>query len=130
MKAANIPGGTPIATILFVYGTLKRGLRNHFRIGDQSFLGEAVTEPRYRVIDLGPHPGLVVDSTNGLAVRGELWAVNDRCLAELDAFEEVPGPFTRDPVAIAGLEDVYAYLLNIPVPANAPTGDRWPLEVE
>ena len=80
-------------TILFVYGTLKRGLRNHRLIADQEFLGEAVTAPRYRVIDLGLHPGLVTDESNGLAVKGELWAVSDCCLAELDDFEEVPGLF-------------------------------------
>ncbi len=92
------------------------------------FLGEAVTDQRYRVFDLGPHPGLVVDDANGLAIVGELWAVNNRCLRELDAFEEVPGPFTREPVAIAGRQDVvFAYFLNMPVPAGTESGDRWPL---
>src|SRR6187455_2507530 len=87
-------GGTTIATtILFVYGTLKRGLRNHRLIADQTFLGEVTTEPRYRVIDLGPFPGLIVDEVNGLAVQGELWAVSECCLAELDEFEGVAGPF-------------------------------------
>jgi gamma-glutamylcyclotransferase (GGCT)/AIG2-like uncharacterized protein YtfP len=57
---------------LFVYGTLKRGQRNHRLIADQRFLGEATTEPRYRVFDLGPYPGLVIDETNGVAVLGEL----------------------------------------------------------
>ncbi len=121
-------GDVKIATtILFVYGTLKRGLRNHRLIADQKFLGEVVTEPRYRVFDLGPHPGLVVDEANGLAVKGELWAVSDCCLAELDDFEEVPGPFVREPVAIAGCEDlVYAYFWNQPVPDGAASGDAWP----
>ncbi|MBA4189032.1 MAG: gamma-glutamylcyclotransferase [Planctomycetaceae bacterium] len=123
-------GGTNIATtILFVYGTLKRGLRNHHRLSDQEFLGEAVTEARYRVIDLGPYPGLIVDAVNGLAVPGELWAVNERSLAELDAFENVPVLFTRDPITIAGREGVvYAYFMNTPLPANAASGDRWPLK--
>jgi gamma-glutamylaminecyclotransferase len=117
-----------VRTILFVYGTLKRGLRNHFRLADQEFLGEAITEPRYRAVDLGEHPGLIVDQTNGLAVKGELWAVNERCLAELDEFEEVPGPFVRGAIAIAGRNDVvFAYFLNKPVPAGTASGDRWPL---
>lgn len=122
--------GTAIATtLLFVYGTLKRGLRNHHYLADQTFLGEATTEPRYRVIDLGPHPGLIVDGANGLAVRGELWAVSERCLAALDEFEGVPGPFVRETLAVVGrAEPVYAYFLNTPVPAGARSGDRWPLE--
>jgi gamma-glutamylaminecyclotransferase len=111
-----------------VYGTLKRGLRNYFRISDQEFLGEAVTEPRYRVVDLGPHPGLIRDDANGLAIKGELFAVDARCLQALDAFEDVPAAFTRDPVAIVGRSEViYAYFMNTPVPAGAVTGDRWPL---
>src|SRR5579859_6832556 len=85
----------PTRTMLFVYGTLKRGGRNFHRLADQEFIGVAVTAPRYRVIDLGAHPGLVRDELTGLAIHGELFAVNDRCLAELDEFEEVPGPFVR-----------------------------------
>jgi gamma-glutamylcyclotransferase (GGCT)/AIG2-like uncharacterized protein YtfP len=47
------------------------------------------------VIDLGPHPGLLREA-NGLAIHGELWAVSDCCLVELDDFEGVPGPFVRE----------------------------------
>jgi gamma-glutamylaminecyclotransferase len=115
-------------TVLFVYGTLKCGLRNHRLIADQEFLGEGVTEPRYRVFDLGPYPGLVTDEVNGLAVKGELWVVSDCCLAELDDFEEVPGPFVRAAVRIAGRgEEAQAYFWNRPVPVGAPSGAEWPL---
>lgn len=115
-------------TILFVYGTLKRGLRNHRLIGDQEFLGEAFTEPRYRMIDLGQYPGLVVDEANGLAIRGELWSVSECCLDELDDFEEVPGPFIRAEVRIAGQKQpAQAYFLNRPIPEGAATGNEWPL---
>jgi gamma-glutamylaminecyclotransferase len=116
------------STRLFVYGTLKRGLRNHHLIAAQEFLGEASTEPKYRVIDLGTHPGLVVDERNGLSIHGELWAVSDACLAELDAFEEVPGPFIRAEVAIEGkAEPAHAYLWNCPIPEGAATGSEWPM---
>jgi len=115
-------------TILFVYGTLKRGLRNNHLIADQEFLGEALTEPHYRVIDLGPHPGLVMDGANGLAVRGELWSLSECCLVELDAFEEVPGPFIRTEVKIAGRDQAaQAYFWNCPIPAGAATGSEWPM---
>jgi gamma-glutamylaminecyclotransferase len=107
-------------TILFVYGTLKRGLANHHLMAGQQFIGEAVTLPRYRVLDLGPHPGLIVDEANGLGVRGELWAVSAECLSRLDEFEEVPGPFVRAPVEIEGWgEEVDAYFWNRPAPPGA-----------
>jgi gamma-glutamylaminecyclotransferase len=114
-------------TILFVYGTLKRGLCNHRLIADQEYLGEARTEPRYRVIDLGPHPGLVLDEVNGLAVRGELWSVSECCLAELDEFEEEAGAFIRSGLRIAGrAEPVQAYFWNRPIPEGAALGSMWP----
>lgn len=118
--------GTP-KTMLFVYGTLKRGGRNFFRLAGQDFVGAATTAPKYRVFDLGPFPGLVRDGTNGLAVAGELFAVDAQCLAELDAFEEVPGPFVRDPIEIPGHDGAWAYYMNTAPPAGAPSGDRWPL---
>lgn len=118
-----------MVTLLFVYGTLKRGLRNHHLMAGQCFVAEAVTEPRYRVVDLGPYPGLVPDPATGLAVRGELWAVDDACLAALDAFEGVPDLFDRGPVAVAGrAETVHAYFWNRAVPVGAPSGDRWPFD--
>lgn len=114
-------------TILFVYGTLKRGGRNFRLLADQEFVGEVATAPRYRVFDLGPHPGLVRDDTNGLAVKGELFAVSVCCLAELDDFEDVPEAFVRELIAVPGYDNVWAYYLNTPVPAGAGGGDRWPL---
>ncbi|MDY3556451.1 gamma-glutamylcyclotransferase family protein [Gemmata sp. JC717] len=115
------------AATLFVYGTLKRGERNHRLLADQPFLGPATTAPRYRVVDLGPYPGLVCDELQGLAVQGELFAVSECCLAELDDFEGVPGPFVRERIEIDGRGDVWAYFMNTPVPQGASTGDRWPL---
>jgi len=114
-------------TLLFVYGTLKRGLSNHHLIAHQEYLGDAVTEPRYRVIDLGAHPGLILDEQTGLAVRGELWSVDLRCLAALDEFEEVSNPFIRAPVAIAGRDLVQAYFWNRPVSDSNRSGHQWPL---
>lgn len=118
----------PAKTLLFVYGTLKRGERNAFRLAGQDFLGAVVTAPKYRVIDLGAHPGLIRDDTTGFAIRGELFAVDAKCLAELDAFEEVPGPFVRERIEVDGYREVWAYYMNTPVPEGARQGDRWPLE--
>jgi gamma-glutamylaminecyclotransferase len=117
---------TNARTLLFVYGTLKRGQRNHRLIADQEFIGEAATAPRYRVFDLGPYPGLVRDDTSGLAIRGELFAVTDCCLAELDDFEGVPELFVRERIEVEGYE-VWAYYLNASVPEDTKSGDQRPL---
>jgi gamma-glutamylaminecyclotransferase len=114
-------------TILFVYGTLKRGEKNFRLLADQEFVGEATTAPRYRVYDLGPWPGLVRDDANGLAIRGELFAVSECCLAKLDDFEAGAGAFVRELIDVEGRGGVWAYYLNETPPEGAKSGDRWPL---
>ena len=55
----------------------------------------ADTVPIYRLHGLGWHPGLVIDKESGLAVKGELWAVDERTLAMLDEYEGTPDWFLR-----------------------------------
>ena len=114
-------------TILFIYGSLKRGHLNHHRIADQEYLGDAITEPHYRIIAIGKYGGLIRDEANGTAVKGELWAVTPAALANLDAFEGGEGDWIRGPVAICEGGQVQAYLWTGPVPAEVPSGATWPL---
>lgn len=88
-------------TLVFVYGTLKRGCSNHDFMAGQEFLGEARTAPGFRLYDLGGHPGMVVrpDDTDGVA--GEIWAIDADCLARLDQLEGVAeGWYRREPVPL------------------------------
>jgi len=101
---------------LFVYGSLRRGQENHSYLADQRFLGEALTQPRYRLVHWAGYPALVVAASEQEAhqVAGEVWEVTDACLAALDAFEEVPHLYVRQPVALAGSwpREVDAYFLS------------------
>lgn len=116
-------------TTLFVYGTLKRGLSANHYLADQLFIGEAHTIACYRLFRISWHPGLVEDA-EGVEVHGELWAVDEKCLAELDRYEGVPELFVRREIAIAHyFEPVQAYFYNQPLPKDAIAGDRWPLPV-
>ncbi len=117
-------------TILFLYGTLKRGQKNHHFLAGQEFLGVATTMPLYRLFGLGWHPGMVFDDNQGVEIRGELWAVDDAALATMDEFEGVPHTFVREDVVVRDcFETVQAYLFNGPVPPGAPTGSEWPFAV-
>lgn len=83
--------------LLFVYGTLKRGASNHHWLTGQTFVGEAHTAPGYRLFGLGGYPGLVLWPDDRDGVAGEVWSVDDACLADLDAFEGVPeGLYRRE----------------------------------
>jgi gamma-glutamylcyclotransferase (GGCT)/AIG2-like uncharacterized protein YtfP len=114
-------------TILFLYGTLKRGQQSHHFLAGQEFLGTATTMPLYRLYALGWHPGMVLDPDNGVEIKGELWAVDDATLAKLDVYEGVPDWFFRQDIAVRDrFETVQAYLFNGTVLAGATSGCEWP----
>ncbi|MCZ7583327.1 MAG: gamma-glutamylcyclotransferase [Deltaproteobacteria bacterium] len=96
-------------TILFVYGTLKRGQRNHFLMREARFLGEAVTAPLYTLLNLGPFPGMVPGGTT--AVHGELYEVGRELLARLDRHEGVPRLYIRGVVWLENRAWAESYLL-------------------
>lgn len=92
----------------------------------QTFLGDAVTAPIYRIIELGEYGGMIRDEANGLAVTGELWAVDAACLAELDDFETGEGLWARLPVEISGHSGVQSYCWTGTVPIGARSAGSWP----
>ena len=71
---------------VFVYGTLRRGGSNHFRMAGGLFLGEATVRGRLYKIDW--YPGLVLDPA-GDPIPGEIFEVGAEQLAALDEFEGV-----------------------------------------
>lgn len=101
---------------LFVYGTLKRGFRNHGWLRGAAFHGEAQTSPGYALRSLGSYPGLTTASGDD-RVSGELFAVSDALLAELDVLEGAE--YRRDEIALASGLCAQAYVLVDP--AAAPT---------
>ena len=97
------------STILFVYGTLKRGQRNHFLMREARFLGEAFTAPEYTLLDLGPFPGMIPGGTT--AVHGELYEVGPNLLARLDRHEGVPRFYAREFVHLDEQAEIQSYYL-------------------
>ena len=77
-------------TLVFVYGTLKRGGDNHRWIEDQEFVAEARTKAVFRMYDLGGYPGMVRDE-KGYSIQGEIWSVDEAALIKLDELEDTEG---------------------------------------
>ena len=89
-------------TRVFVYGTLKRGHRNHHFLAGQQFLGEARTPAGFTLYSMGNHPGMVRSTDASHSVAGEIWAVDDDCLARLDILEGVAKKlYERVPLKLA-----------------------------
>lgn len=114
-------------SLVFVYGTLKRGGRNHTLLCGQVFIQAARTVPRYRLYDSGSYACLVEEPHRGLSVQGEVWRVDADVLARLDELEEVPYLFARCEVALEGpLRSVLAYFYQRDVSGLKDCGGVWP----
>lgn len=120
------PENSAVATLLFVYGTLKRGMSNHHRLAGQHLVGEARTQPVYRLYRIDWYPGLVRVITDGVTVEGELWEVDDATLRQLDEYEGVPTWFERCELEIDGVDKpVQGYLYRGDVSSHADIGTCW-----
>ncbi|MDA7948161.1 MAG: gamma-glutamylcyclotransferase [Hyphomicrobiaceae bacterium] len=76
--------------ILFVNGTLMRGLALHHNLDGASFLEDVRTAPHYRLYSIGDvHPGMfeVAASEGGISVPGELYEMDDSIWARVEAGE-------------------------------------------
>ncbi len=88
-----------MSTLLFVNGTLMRGLKLHGNLAGATFLGEFRTAPRYRIHSIGDvHPGMFEVADGGISVPGELYDLPDEVWARVEAGEP-PGLY-RGPVTL------------------------------
>ncbi|MFI5399902.1 MAG: gamma-glutamylcyclotransferase [SAR324 cluster bacterium] len=94
---------------VFVYGSLLQGGVNHGLLREATLIGPGHTLPAYRLVDLGPYPGMVAPGTT--AVAGEVYRVPERLLAELDRLEEHPETYVRSTVRLSDGREAVAYLL-------------------
>lgn len=111
----------PIKYLVFVYGTLKRGLALHSHMAGQKFLDEAETLPQYRMYlprKQGWFPCLAQEE-DGVSIQGELWEVDEKHLLTLDRVEG--SLFSRTFVSLAPPHDqevVLAYLYKYKITAK------------
>ncbi len=77
---------------VFVYGTLRKGGSNHFRMVGTDFVGSGRISGKMFRIDW--YPALVAGGES--FVRGELYRANDETLEALDEFEGIT-PGAREP---------------------------------
>lgn len=116
-------------TLLFVYGTLKRGGSNHQLMAGQKFIGEARTKPGFRLYRLDGHPGMIGKSDDRDGITGEVWSVDPTRLADLDRFEGVPeGFYRREPITLLppfADKVVETYLYARSVAGRTDIGSTW-----
>jgi len=96
--------------LLFVYGTLKRGERNHPLLMDEKYLGDTGTSPNYLLVDLGRYPGMVKKPHGGFSVQGELFEIPYKLIVELDKIEDAPFLFNLELITLADGSKAFSYL--------------------
>ena len=85
--------------IIFVYGTLKKGLGNHRVLEGATYLGTASTEPTFTLLHLGGFPGIIRGGET--AVQGELYLVTSQTMMDrLDRLEGHPTFYERQPITV------------------------------
>jgi len=103
-------------SLVFVYGTLKRGFENHAHMAGQSLVGTASTAPGFALYDLGGYPGMVRSPGTATGVAGEVWSVDEKCLRRLDELEGTSeGLYRRERIPLVGAPfeggaEAYIYL--------------------
>ena len=116
-------------SLLFVYGTLKRGCGNHRYLADQTFVADARTVPGYQLYDLGGYPGIAREPGDAEGVTGEVWSVTEEGLLRLDRFEGVhEGLYRREAIPLlAPFADqrVEAYVSPLSLEGRRKVGSTW-----
>ena len=125
-------------SLLYTYGTLRKGYQNEPLLADQKYIGKAVTVDAgfllYEVRGNYTFPALVQSKTGeGYQVFGELYDVSEKCLAYLDRIEGVAvGLYARTPIKVL-VEDgrceegVIAYTFQRDTGDYKPIGQVWPI---
>jgi gamma-glutamylcyclotransferase (GGCT)/AIG2-like uncharacterized protein YtfP len=118
-----------MSTLLFVYGTLKRGCSNHGQMAGQTFVSAARTVPGYTLYDLGGYPAIVAEPKDKIGVVGEVWNVDEEALRRLDHFEGVhEGLYRREPLPLQppyADRTIDAYVSVLPVSGRREVGSEW-----
>jgi len=80
-------------SLVFVYGTLRRGEVNHYYLTHAQFCGPHVTQPHYKMFSLGAYPAVVGRGPD--SIQGEVYRVNSRTMHDLDSLEGYPRIYKR-----------------------------------
>lgn len=121
---------------LFVYGTLLRDQPQHRLIAAQTFLCKAKTQPAFRMMLIRDqpfsYPALVrlprpeLHATP-ISILGEVYEVDDACLAKLDAYEGVSqGLYLRQTIALVDQDrPAIGYVYQLSVAGCVDCGPSW-----
>ncbi len=88
--------------LVFVYGSLKRGLQYHHLIEKAEFVGEAITDaPDFRMGNVGDFPEITRSSAHASGyILGEFYRCEEKTLKDLDRLEGNGEWYRREKIPI------------------------------
>ncbi len=98
----------PDASLVFVYGTLKSGQRNHHVM--ERIKAKVITQKCFTmqadIFDLGSYPAITInkEANGNVRVYGEVYAVPEVGMKFLDVFEGVPNLYARGMVSCLSMD--------------------------
>jgi gamma-glutamylcyclotransferase (GGCT)/AIG2-like uncharacterized protein YtfP len=95
--------------LVFVYGSLKRGMANHQQLQGADWVGNASLQG-LALYDLGPFPMAITCREPTSTIEGELYRVDAALLEQLDRFEGVPHLYQRQHRRLNSGEAVWVYV--------------------
>ena len=86
---------------LFVYGSMKKGFKNHWRLENETFLGSGKTDNNYNMYpaESFSYP-YGVEYEEKWQLFGELYELKNVAIEEIDIFEGAPEYYYRKEVGI------------------------------
>lgn len=87
--------------LLFTYGTLMRGLRNHHYVENSDFVAHAISIEKFDIIMRATedypdgYPVAFLASSGGGNLGGEIYEVDDETLQRIDILEDYPHEYDR-----------------------------------
>ncbi len=111
--------------LVFVYGSLKRGMVNHHQLAGSHFLGTAQLGGLH-LFDLGPFPMAVATDDPAAVLQGEVYGIDAAQLAGLDRFEGVPRLYQRERHQLSDGRHVWVYVGRSQQVRHVPRITSWP----
>ena len=96
--------------LLFVYGLLLHGEREHGLLEGAPLLGQARTTPEHTLVELDFYPVLLAGGH--VAVQGELYGVSRELRFKLDVHHQCPALFRRISVKLADGSEAQTYAMD------------------
>lgn len=105
---------------VFVYGTLKRGLRNHHLLDQGQYIQESCTRHAcWQIIDCPSwtHPGMrspAVLEKGQYHIKGEIYKIDRGTLQILDDLEKINQHYKRQKIQLSDGPDSWMYINIVP----------------